>query len=31
MLKTGSYAKVPEKTVVREMGELAGKLNYTAI
>ena len=28
---TQHYAKVLEKTVVREMGELAGKLNYTAI
>ena len=28
---TQQYAKVLEKTVVREMGELAGKLNYTAI
>ena len=25
------YAKVLEKTVIREMGELAGKLNYTTI
>jgi integrase len=28
---TQHYAKILEKTVVREMGELAGKLNYTAI
>jgi len=28
---TQNYAKVLEKTVVREMGELAGKLNYSAI
>ena len=28
---TQHYAKVLEKTVVREMGELASKLNYTAI
>ena len=26
---TQHYAKILEKTVVREMGELAGKLNYT--
>jgi len=28
---TQHYAKILEKTVVREMGELASKLNYTAI
>ena len=28
---TQHYAKILEKTVIREMGELAGKLNYTAI
>ena len=28
---TQHYAKVLEKTVVREMGELAGKLNYVAV
>jgi len=28
---TQQYAKVLEKTVVREMGELAGKLHYTAV
>ena len=28
---TQHYAKILEKTVVREMGELAGKLHYTAV